>query len=53
MGYKYAEYKNNPYNMKSDSQAGSLPFTEVVVDFTFCSFKVTYVLNWSEKYAKV
>lgn len=35
----------NTYKRKSCSQYGSFPFTVTVVDFTFCSFNVTYVLN--------
>lgn len=33
------------YNRKSCSQYGSFPLTVTVVDFTFCNFNVTYVLN--------
>ena len=35
--------------MKSCSHDGVLPLTAIVVDFTFCSFKVTYVWNLSAK----
>lgn len=37
------------YNMKSCSQHGLFPLTWIVVDLTFCSFNVTYVLNLSGK----
>jgi hypothetical protein len=35
------------HNMKSCSQLGWLPRTAMVVLFTFCTFSVTYVLNFS------
>lgn len=35
------------YNMKSCSQLGWLPRTAMVVLLTFCTFRVTYVLNFS------
>lgn len=35
------------HNMKSCSQLGWLPRTAMVVLFTFCTFRVTYVLNFS------
>lgn len=35
------------YNMKSCSQQGWSPRTATVVLFTFCTFRVTYVLNLS------
>ena len=38
-----AMVKKCTYNMKSCSHDGVLPLTAIVVDFTFCSFKVTYV----------
>lgn len=38
--------ETDTYNKKSCSQHGVAPLTVTVVDFTFCSFKVTYVLNW-------
>lgn len=35
------------HNMKSCSQLGWLPRTAMVVLLTFCTFRVTYVLNFS------
>lgn len=37
------------HNMKSCSQHGWLPRTAMVVLLTFCTFRVTYVLNFSAK----
>lgn len=39
-------YRAETYNRKSCSQHGSEPLTVTVVDLTFCSLSVTYVLNW-------
>lgn len=39
--------KERTHNMKSCSQLGRLPRTAMVVLFTFCTFRVTYVLNFS------
>lgn len=33
------------HKRKSCSQYGSFPLTATVVDFTFCSFNITYELN--------
>lgn len=38
---------NQTHNMKSCSQLGWLPRTAMVVLLTFCTFRVTYVLNFS------
>lgn len=43
----------NTYNMKSCSQEGWSPRTATVVLFTFCTFRVTYVLNLSLKKYKM
>lgn len=37
------------YKRKSCSQYGSFPLTVTVVDFTFCNFNVTYVLNCADE----
>lgn len=39
--------RKHTYKRKSCSQHGLAPFTVTVVDFTFCSFSVTYELNCS------
>lgn len=39
--------KERTHNMKSCSQLGRLPRTAMVVLFTFCTFRVKYVLNFS------
>jgi len=39
--------QHSTYNMKSCSQHGWSPRTATVVLFTFCTFRVTYVLNLS------
>lgn len=38
--------KMGTYNRKSCSQAGLAPLTVIVVDLTFCNWRVTYVLSW-------
>lgn len=44
---------HHTYNIKSCSQQGWSPRTATVVLFTFCTFKVTYVLNLSGEWDKM
>lgn len=46
-GRGVAELDAQTHNMKSCSQLGWLPRTAMVVLLTFCTFRVTYVLNFS------
>ena len=38
--------KENTHKRKSCSHAGLAPLTVMVVDLTFCNWRVTYVLSW-------
>jgi len=48
-GQKMWERARSTHNMKSCSQHGWPPRTAMVVLLTFCTFRVTYVLNFSVK----